>query len=176
MEYLLKSGILYGQDQTKPLARIKSCFYSPEKQILSWDNTLLCRAQVQHRKGAPEGNAPHCKEYILEDAQGAPLAVARPQYAQDAQTQYDDWSLCHMPRVDHATLTVKGSAYRLVMHNSQNYSLLDVRWQPWRCRCCTGALQAVGISRIAPSISPCFLCGLFAFCRYMERENEFPVV
>ena len=34
MEYLLKSGILYGQDQTKPLARIKSCFYSPEKQIL----------------------------------------------------------------------------------------------------------------------------------------------
>ena len=54
MEYLLKSGVLYGQDQTKPLARIKSCFYSPEKQILSWDNTLLCRAQVQHRKGAPE--------------------------------------------------------------------------------------------------------------------------
>ena len=112
MEYLLKSGILYGQDQTKPLARIKSCFYSPEKQILSWDNTLLCRAQVQHRKGAPEGNAPHCKEYILEDAQGAPLAVARPQYAQDAQTQYDDWSLCHMPRVDHATLTFKGCSYR----------------------------------------------------------------
>lgn len=61
MEYLLKSGILYAQDQTKPLARIKSCFYSPEKQILSWDNTLLCRAQVQHRKGAPEGNAPIAK-------------------------------------------------------------------------------------------------------------------
>ena len=58
MEYLLKSGILYAQNQSKPLARIKSCFCSPEKQILSEDNALLCRAQIQHRQGAPEGNAP----------------------------------------------------------------------------------------------------------------------
>lgn len=175
MEYLLKSGILYAQDQTKPLARIKSCFYSPEKQILSWDNTLLCRAQVQHRKGAPEGNAPHCKEYILEDAQGAPLAVARPQYAQDAETQPDGWSLCHMPRVDHATVTVQGSAYRLVMHNSQNYSLLDSNGSVAVQVLHRGVAGGWDIQDRSQQ-SPCFLCGLFAFCRYMERENEFPVV
>lgn len=175
MEYLLKSGILYAQNQSKPLARIKSCFCSPEKQILSEDNALLCRAQIQHRQGALEGNAPHCKEYVLEDPQGASLAVARPQYAQDAEIQPDGWSLCHMPRVDHATVTVQGSAYRLVMHNSQNYSLLAP----------DGAVAVQVLHRGVTGgwdiqdqcqHTPCFLCGLFAFCRYMERENEFPVV
>ena len=175
MQYLLKSGILYAQNQTVPLARIKSCFCSPEKQILSADNAFLCRTHIQHRQGAPEGNAPHCKEYVLQDPQGTPLAIAWPQYALDAEAQPDGWSLCHMPRVDYAIVTAKGTAYQLVMHNSQNYSLL--------CPDGTVAVQVLhrGVTggwNIQAQIeySPCFLCGLFAFCRYMERENEFPVV
>ena len=80
-----------------------------------------------------------------------------------------------MPRVDHATVTVQGSAYRLVMHNSQNYSLLAP----------DGAVAVQVLHRGVTGgwdiqdqcqHTPCFLCGLFAFCRYMERENEFPVV
>lgn len=175
MEYLLKAGILYGQDQTTPLARIKSCFCSPEKQILSEDNALLCRAQIQHRQGAPEGNAPHCKEYVLQDPQGAPLAVARPQYAQDAGSQSDGWTLCNMPRVDHAIVTGMGAAYRLVMHNSQNYSLLGPDGTVAAQVLHRGATGGWDI-QVQMEHSPCLLCGLFAFCRYMERENEFPVV
>ena len=30
--------------------------------------------------------------------------------------------------------------------------------------------------RVSAGFSAVLLCGLFAFCRYLERENEFPTV
>ena len=85
------------------------------------------------------------------------------------------WPVCRMPRVDHADLQFDGADYQLRMDNEQNYSLADAQgrtcvqimhrgmvggWKVWTWR----------------SMPAAFLCGLFVFCRYLEKENEFIVV
>ena len=66
-------------------------------------------------------------------------------------------------------------SYALVMHNSQNYGLKD----PTGCTVVQimhrGLCGGWNIDT-DEAFSSGILCGIFAFCRYMEQENEFVVV
>ena len=61
------------------------------------------------------------------------------------------------------------------MENVQNYVLTDAQG-----RCAVRIIHR-GMSGgwkldVSQPLSPSLLCGLFIFCRYLEKENEFVVV
>ena len=85
------------------------------------------------------------------------------------------WPICRMPRVDHAAVTIDGKPYALVMHNSQNYGLNDPSGYTVVQIMHRGLCGGWDIDA-DEAFSPGILCGLFAFCRYMEHENEFMIV
>ena len=176
MKYRLKSGVLYGQNGEQPLVRIKGAFQGSEKEILAPDNHLLYRIDVRQLQTAsvPSGSVQK-KEYVMYTEEGNEYTVAKPDYADGDNPADVGWPICRMPRVDHATLSFEGISYTLVMENEQNYTLVDtMHHQVVQILHCG---LAGGWNIEAPEEFPVvFLCGLFIFCRYIEKENEFVVV
>ena len=80
-----------------------------------------------------------------------------------------------MPRVDHARLRWEAREYLLIMQNSRTYGLLSMNGKKLvqiEHQGVTGGWQVETWKDFAPP----FLCGLFVFCRYLERENELMIV
>ncbi|SFQ09030.1 hypothetical protein SAMN05216343_12340 [Oscillibacter sp. PC13] len=176
MTYKMKAGILYSQDGSQVLVRIRSKFCGPEKEILDMDGSLLFTADIRILDYPPQwaGNI-SCREYVLTAPSGEELAVGKPRYADSEDPPIYGWPICRMPRVDRADLDFAGNAYTLVMRDSQNYVLLDNQAAPAvqiKHRGITGGWAIESVR----DFSAGHLCGIFAFCRYIERENEFPVV
>ncbi|MBC8576279.1 hypothetical protein H8717_07655 [Oscillospiraceae bacterium BX1] len=70
---------------------------------------------------------------------------------------------------------MNGEEYLLTMHNSQNYSLTNNdNSEVLRImhKGIVGGWTVEDHCGFAPEI----LCGIFAFCRYIEQENEFLIV
>ena len=117
----------------------------------------------------------HSHIYVMLDAKNREMAVACPDYASGEDPAVVGWPICRMPKVDHASVVMNGASYLLRMMNSQNYQLRDENGQI--------VVQIIrrslagGWSIDAPDrFSPFILCGIFAFCRYLEQENELFIV
>ncbi len=171
MKYILKSSVLYREDT--PVARIGRKFSTAERDICSPDGTQMMRTRIVD--SAENTGDVRSRRYILEDLRDHMVIEAVPGYAEDEDPKVYGWPLSHMPRTDHTDLKIKDQPYRLVMLNSQNYVLYGDDGK--------AAVQIVhrGISggwniEADRLFSPALLCGLFVFCRYIESENEFPVV
>ncbi len=171
MKYILKSSVLYREDT--PAARIGRRLSTAERDIYVPEGMRIMHAHITD--SAENTGDVRSRRYILEDLRDHTLIEAVPGYAREEDPEIYGWPLSHMPRCDHADLVITGRPYRLVMLNSQNYVLYgeDER----------AAVQIVhrGISggwniEADRLFSPALLCGLFVFCRYIESENEFPVV
>lgn len=175
MRYLMRSGILYGERE-KPLSRLKSIFAGPEKRIYQKDGTLVLKTVIQELDVPPEKRADvRSHLYVMLDAAGAEIAVAHPYYAREDDPAVAGWSICRLPRVDRAAVELQSRAYDLFMQDSQTYTLKDAAGDTVvqiMHRGLTGGWNIDADAGFAPEI----LCGLFAFCRYMEQENEFLVV
>lgn len=175
MRYLMRSGILYGERE-KPLSRLKSIFAGPEKRIYQSDGSLALKTIIQELDVPPEKRADvRSHLYVMLDAVGAEIAVARPCYAQGDDPAVAGWPVCRMPRVDRAAVELQNRAYELFMQDSQTYTLTDAAGYTAvqiMHRGLPGGWNIDADAGFAPEI----LCGLFAFCRYMEQENEFLVV
>ncbi len=176
MRYMMKAGILTAPENEKKLAQIKSAFLGAKKTISLADSGTQYQTDI-HRMDAPPEKCGDVRYriYTLRNDTGVVLMEAHPGYAKDDDSDAVGWPICRAPRVDHADLRIDGTAYLLVMHNSQNYSLKDQ----------SGAsiLQIMhrGISggwiiETSEPFDAQVLCGLFLFCRYIEQENEFIVV
>lgn len=169
----MKAGVLFTGE--KMLARITGEAAGAERRIVSPGGELLLRTRIRCLPAPPERSAcVQYRRYLLLDAQGAACAEARPDYAADFDPETQGWPVCRMPRIDRAALRTGGQQYLLVMHNSQNYALMDSG---------KTAVQVVhrgvtgGWDIDAPAaFSPALICGLFVFCRYLERENEWCIV
>ena len=103
------------------------------------------------------------------------MIEAVPGYAEGEDPEINGWPVSHMPRTDHACFDYNGESYRLVMLNSQNYTLYGKGGNT--------AVQIIhrGISGgwnidAEDAFSPELLCGLFIFSKYLARENEFPMI
>lgn len=175
MQYTIKSGVLYNETQTA-LAKIKSALLGPQRKIFSITNETLLTADIRYldESKASSGDVRN-REYILTDTKNQLIGSAHPGYAEGDDPNVVGWPICRMPRVDHADLVMNGKEFLLTMHNSQNYSLMDIGSSEvlrimhkgiaggWSVEDCYG---------FAPEI----LCSIFIFCRYIEQENEFLIV
>ena len=169
MEYRMKAGVLYREQAAEPLAQIRSSLSSRDKQIFAPDGTLLLRTEV---RSSGEGRPlPGRREYRMLLPDGRLYAAASPQYAGGADPGAAERPVCGMPRADHAVLTREGCRYTLWMQNEQNYLLQDAQRQTAAQVLHRGL--AGGWKIAAQEDLPAgFLCGLFVFCRYLERESE----
>lgn len=173
MIYYLTAGVLCAADEAQPLAHIRGCLCGAEKQVFNGDNSLLLRTDI--RLLYPDAQAVPAKEYVMYGPDGSELAVARPRCSTGDDPSAASWPVCRMPRADEAVLTMEGREYTLVMENVQNYVLTDAQG---RCavriihRGMTGGWKL----DVSQPLSPPLLCGLFIFCRYLEKENEFVVI
>lgn len=68
-----------------------------------------------------------------------------------------------------------GIEYRLNMWNSQNYCLGKSAGEE-AVRIFHRGLAGGWDIEAADEICPEIICGIFIFCRYIEQENEFPIV
>lgn len=171
MKYVLKSSVLYREDI--PAARIGRRLGTAERDIYVPDGTHMMHTRIAD--SADSTGDVRSRRYILEDLRNHTEIEAVPGYAEDEDPKVYGWPLSHIPRTDRADLKIMDQPYRLVMLNSQNYALYGEDGK--------AAVQIVhrGISggwniEAGRQFSPVLLCGLFVFCRYIESENEFPVV
>lgn len=176
MQYTIKAGVLYKHEPQRALARIKSALIGPQRKILSIAGELLLTADVRYldESKASSGDVRN-REYILTDNGNQLIGSARPGYADGDDPNVVGWPICRMPRVDHANIVVNGEEYLLTMHNSQNYSLTNNdNSEVLRImhKGIVGGWTVEDHCGFAPEI----LCGIFAFCRYIEQENEFLIV
>ena len=148
----------------------------PQRKIFSITNETLLTADIRYldESKASSGDVRN-REYILTNTKNQLIGSAHPGYAEGDDPNVVGWPICRMPRVDHADLVMNGKEFLLTMHNSQNYSLMDIGSSEvlrimhkgiaggWSVEDCYG---------FAPEI----LCSIFIFCRYIEQENEFLIV
>lgn len=174
MNYVMKSGCLSNESSGAIVARIKSAFPGPVKRITR-SNTEY-HTDIRHLE-TPAGHSSDVRfrEYILVNQFGTGIMIGKPEYADGDDPAVTGWPICRMPRVDHARITIGTEEYGLVMHNSQNYSIKDQTG----CvilrimhRGLTGGWQLYDDHGFTPEI----LCAIFAFCRYIEQENELLIV
>ena len=84
-------------------------------------------------------------------------------------------SAYRMPKVDHAHLRMDGREFKLAMKGGAGYTLSELSGKEVLRilhRGITGGWDIDAADRLRPET----ICGLFVFCRYMERENEIVIV
>ena len=176
MRYRMKSGVLFLPGSGERCAQIKSAFWGARRSISLADGGAQYQTDIDLLE-APAGRSGDVRYhvYTLKDGDGEVLMQARPGYAVEDDPDLVGWPICRVPRVDHADVSLEGSAYSLVMHNSQNYSLQGESG-PATLRIMHEGISGGWTMEAARAFAPQVLCGLFIFCRYMEQENEFIVV
>ena len=176
MRYTIQSGILTAEASQEVLAKIKSTVIGPVKKIYTNGNEPVLKTDI-----CPCGARSGCtgdvrsKAYVMVSGNGEKTAVAFPGYASGEDPDVVGWPICIMPKVDHASITAKGTNYSLTMHNNRSYSLRDVAGRELLRifhKGIAGGWNLEDRQGFAPEV----LCGIFAFCRYLEQENEFLIV
>lgn len=176
MKYIMKAGALYSENGQMLLARLKGALNGPEKRIYSADGREVMRTTIRKVETVAEAVSDiHNREYVLYDSNGTEYAIAKPEYAKGEDPAVVGWPISRMPRVDHAHVRLFETQYLLVMQNNQNYALFDVSGKM--------VIQILhkGIAggwrfQVGEFFSAELLCGVFAFCRYIEQENEFIII
>ncbi len=176
MRYLMKSGVLSNPKSGTAHAKVKNSFLGATKTIIlpEDETTYLTDIDITDAPSGKSGDVRY-RTYTLKDTDGTLFMEAHPGYAKDDAPDIVGWPICRAPKVDHAAIVLDGAEYQLLMHNSQNYSMLDSDGKA------LVQIMHKGISggwtiETNLDISAWTLCGLFIFCRYIEQENEFIVV
>ncbi len=180
MEYVMKSGMLYDRDQKRALARVKREFAGSERKILSADGAPVLRTEIRRPENREDtsqntGDGVRSVEYILEDMASRVCAAAQPDYAEGEEPEKTGWPPYRMPKVDHAHLRMDGREFKLAMKGGAGYTLSELSGKEVLRilhRGITGGWDIDAADRLRPET----ICGLFVFCRYMERENEIVIV
>lgn len=170
MNYTMKAGALYQGE--KMLARLKGSFSGPEKNIFLGDGTRILRTNIRHLDvPAKKTGDVRFKRYIILDENGKERAAAEPGYAEGDAPDTVGWPVCRMPRVDHARFLYGKDEYILSARNNQAYFLTDSAGKNVVQIFHRGLIGGWNIEA-DDAFTPEMVCGIFAFCRYMEQENE----
>lgn len=171
MHYVIQTGILFS-GENQPLARVKSSFSGQEKTICTPDGTIVMRTMIRAlSESEAYGADVRSHEYVLLHEDGTTAATARPDYAKNSDPSETRWPVCRMPRVDHAAVFLRGQTYCLQFQNSQNYTLTDSAGVVCVQIYHRGLIGGWNVEA-GEAFLPEELCGIFAFCRYLEQENE----
>ncbi len=176
MQYTFKSGVLYEDDTHEALAKMKSAVFGQAKKIYDTHENMLMTTDVHYFVDQDEDNGDiRNKEYVMMGSDKHLVAEEKTEYAQGYDPEAVGWPVCKMPKVDHAELTIDHRHFLLTMLNSQNYSLRDDHNTEVLTILHKGIAGGWTI-RDDYGFRPDEICGLFAFCRYIEQENELLVV
>lgn len=176
MKYQMKAGVLYREGEEIPLARIKWDLRGPEKQILAPDGTVVMRADIRLLTPPVERTGDvRRREYVLRSREERVCMSARPDYAREDDPAVSGWPICRAPRVDHAAVVMEERPYVLTMRNKRDYLLRGADGDIVAEITHRGVIGGWDLEA-EDRLSPFLLCGLFIFCRYIEKENEFLVV
>ena len=173
MNYIMRSGCLSKEQSSEVMAKIKSTITGPVKKILLSDAEY--HTDIRRLNPPPKRSGDvRFREYIFADQKDTRM-TGRPGYADGEDPLVTGWPVCRLPRVDHARIMIGNEEYVLTMHNPRNYSMKD------RNGCVVLQLLHRGLSggwqmRDDRGFAIELLCGIFAFCRYLEQENEFLIV
>ena len=173
VKYRIKAGVLYGEGDQVPLARLERRFRTQEKRIVDGEGRPAVRiARRRYREAGGESPADRWS-YEMEDMEGRPLAQVWPDYTSREGPGVQP--LNRLPRVDRARLRVGEEEYLLVMKNSRSYCLYAPEEQV------VLRMEHQGVAggwqlESWKDFSPGFLCGFFVVCRYLEEENELLIV
>lgn len=175
MNYIMKSSCLYSEQYGETLAKIKSTFSGPLKRILLSETNTEYHTDIRKLDApAQRSGDVRFREYFFGNP-GNTMMTGQPGYAEGEDPLPAGWPVCRLPRVDHAQIRIGGNEYHLTMHNSQNYTLQDENGYVI-LRIIHRGLIGGWLFHDYHGFAPEILCGLFAFCRYIEQENEFLIV
>lgn len=175
MRYVLRDRVL-SFEGGKSLLKIKSLFSTSQKRILFMNDELAAKTIIRSKECETANSSDvRAHAYVMLDAQGMEMAVGSPDYAEGEDPIVAGWPICRMPRVDHASIDLGEKICLLKMLNNRNYQLLDDKGQIVVQIVHKGLIGGWDIDA-SDCLSPTFLCALFAFCRYIEKENELLVV
>lgn len=169
--YTISSGVLVREQDGKPLLRISSARAGQEKRICTMDGKILGNVVI---RGKESGHVRE-REYLLLDTMGKTCAVVRPAYAAGEDPDEAGWPIHRMPTVNRAEVLLNGEACELVMHGPHCYTLTKRRRQEnalLKHKGLCGGWQVEACGEFTPKILGAF----YVFCRYMERENDFPLL
>ena len=169
--YTIRSGILTRESDGKKLLRIANAPVMWEKRIFNMEGIILGRTVIRgERNGHIRG-----RNYVLLDTLGKTCAVVRPGYAKGEDPEEIGWPIHRMPRVDHAEVMIDGELCMLTMHSAHHYTLSKIG------KVCRAQLTHRGLCggwqiESEQGFSPKILSAFYVFCRYMEQENDFPMI
>lgn len=173
MNLLIKSGTLYRTDNEvsgQVLANIHNRLFGLEKRIIAGEKQFVTQIRTEIPAGERiYGACP--KQYLLKNSGGEILLSGVPKYA-DEDRQF----IYRMPRVNSAELKFQNRSGLLRMINNQNYRLTDPSGKVILTLQRRGIFSGGWNLDAVEELRPEFLCGIFIFCRYMEQENELPIV
>lgn len=176
MDYELKAGTLTRRGEGRPLARLRMGLCGPGRQILAPDGTLLLRTEIRRLDGPP-GSAGDLRytRYVMCGRGGEQLATGAPRYAEDDDPARVGWPICRMPRADRVLVQMGEERYVLRMKTDREYCMEDGAGERVLHIVHRGVMGGwqLETGRDFPAE---ILCGLFAFCRYLESENQFVAV
>lgn len=175
MKCLLKSGCLMAEDG-KVLARIRSSLRGQSRRITLEDGGVL-RRDIVPVPGIEKltGDARTHLYVMADESTGDVMAEASPLYAEENCPEEVGWPVCRAPKVDRALVMMGGEEYFLVMLNSQNYTLSDNEGEQVLGLCHNGVGGSWTVT-CPGDFTSAEICAVFVFCRYIEVENDFPVV
>ena len=165
MKYLIKAGKLYILDNERPstkLACLKMPYYPTRKTILSPDGRIKLYADIKTCEGGE-----HSLEqiYILSDSLNQTILSGSPVFPENL-------SLLNGQPVNQIKFIMDHKGYDLFMRSSEEYCIMDE--ESWVTVRLVHNIKGGGWNVDAdPVFSPFILMGLFIFCRYLDRENEY---
>lgn len=168
MKYYIKSGSLYRKKDEQSMTRIvtvKDPVFTAKKCLEAENKEYYTDIRLPKTAGNLNDS-----EYVLCGKSRNCIASAKPKFDPDIH----DWSVTQVLHVNCAAVEIKGIPYKLHMLNSQNYRL-------------TRNDSTIAVEIIQDGISggwtvnienetefePVILSGIFFFCRYLEKENEY---
>lgn len=167
MKYIIQAGSLYQTDNGRPgvkLAYLESPYYPVRKTILSPDGRVKLYADIQ-----TSGSSGKIRErcYTLKDPLDQVILSGTPGPAGHITF--------NAPRIDHVKIDMDHKAYVLTMKNSQEYRLVDEDDRK-AAQILHNGTEGGWKIETEPLFSPYALMGLYIFCRYLDKENEFITV
>ena len=172
MRYTLTAGALRRGTERETLCRIRGL---GERRRIEDAANCVCLNVHLRRNGKDRTGDVRFHRYAALDAAGREIAAAVPDYAPAEEPESAGWPLSRMPRADRARMMWRGQAYSLTMRSPCRYLLLDGFGQEAACiarRGLAGTWQ-IDARDVFP---PALLCAVFVFCRWLEKENELPMI
>ena len=164
MKYLIKAGKLYQIDNERPsakLAYLKMPYYPTKKTILSPDGRIKLYADIKTGEGVKRSQE---QIYVLSDPLNQTILSGSPVSSKRSPLQNG------IP-VNQIRFTMEHKIYDLFMKSNEEYCIMDENsWVTARLLHNSKGGWSVEAELV---FSPFILMGLFIFCRYLDKDNEF---